>query len=499
MVQGPNLRSNRIIHDAEYGWHSHFDGDEYPHVGQQLPAWVKQAAAQGFMLSSELMFMDCGMLGLVTVATATVKADVQQPTGALININGEDARLRSVLLVKPKDQYSGQFSALAQSLPVESCVTTCSKATDDKCTFTVAAHLYPLHWAAGMALIFDSRTKGQYQWRDPEDHPGTDPYRIRPNDTGDLRIKENNMLHSSLTAARRKNALQDAKTAGKIVQGANWAIVSFPGEEHDLWGMIVAAPRQAVTRTFDEHGLTLGCVWTDKPGDAWWDMWTRNCIDAYNAGQTLLVYSRRAWAERTEPYNVSVPGEKNLSWPGKAINFKKGEPIEKYGVAQGRETEWLRKMIETGEEWDGQLVQFDSDRVQYKPVEELDEIRAIDAEGNRWEGGWSAKGPDGPGTMVYADGSKGEGLWVDGVGPDNVQRLLKVTTFFGAWTVHSLNTVGSKGTVGFETTQYGHTKLKMDQVGVLLGDYEGSTDKNGRRDGKGTLTYTNPNGGVASW
>ena len=473
---------------------------EYRYVGQQLPVWVKHAAAQGFMLSSELMFMDSGTFGLVTVATATVKADVQQPTGALIDINGEDARLRSVLLVKPKNQFSDQFSALTQSLPVESCVTSCSSATNHQCTFTVAAHLYPLHWAAGVELSFNSRRKGEYI---PITHYPEDDPRSRiitgVQDLGTLRLKENQMLHSAVKAARQKNALQDAKTAGNIVQHANWAIVSFPGEEHDLWGMIVAAPKQAVTRTFDENGLTLGCVWTDKPGDAWWDMWTRNCIDAYKAGQTLLVYSRRAWKKRTEPYDLKVPGKKNLSWPGKAIDFKKGEPIEKYGVAQGRETEWLRKMIETGEEWGGQLVQFDSDRVQYKPVEELDEIRAIDAEGNRWEGGWSEKGPDGPGTMVYSDGSKGEGIWVDGEEPDGVERLLKVTTAFGAWTCHSLLKDAKGSPTGFQTTEYGHAILRKDQVSKLLGDYKGSTNRKGFRDGEGTLTYTNPNGGVATW
>jgi len=228
---------------------------------------------------------------------------------------------------------------------------------------------------------------------------------------------------------------------------------------------------------------------------------TRNCIDAYKAGQTLLVYSRRAWAERTEMFNLSVPGEKNLSWPGKPIEFKKGAPIDKYGVAQGRETEWLQKMIETGEEWDGEHVQFELDRVVFKPVEEVDEIRVVDAEGNRWEGGWSDGGQEGPGVMVYSDGSKGEGVWVGGEPPDGEESFLKVTTNYGDWAVQTLQKKGWQQwePSRFQTSQFGNLKLDGDEVGVLAGTYDGKTNKKGMRDGQGTLTYTNPNGGVSTW
>jgi hypothetical protein len=496
----PALMSPR--HIGLYNYWEQYDGDTYPHVmpgrdGDLLP-WVADAFAQGFSLSSEMLWVDAGPTGMVTVATATVKADVRQPTGELFNVNGEDAPLRSVLLFKTHASDT-KFSYLTQVLPVENCMTSCTKATDMLCTFTVAKNLYPEHWAAGQEWEFSSRMKGPYteiqEYRQMPDGStrlvGTGRYQ----DHGTYKIKDNKRLHAALKQARTKNALQDAKTGGNIVDGANWAIVSFPGEEHALWGMIVYAPDEAVARTFDAKGVSLGCVWTDEPGDAWWRMWTRNCIDAYKAGQTLLVYSRRDWATRVESFNLSVPGEKNLSWPGQPINFKKGAPIDKYGVAQGRETEWLEQMITTGEEWDGEQLQFERARVLYKPVEEIDEIRAIDAEGNRWEGGWSNAGQDGPGTMVYFDGSKGEGVWVDGEEPDGEESFLKVTTNYGDWSVVTLK----KGGKGFATTQYGNAKLDGGEVGSLEGVYEGKSDKKGNRDGKGILTYTNPNGGVSTW
>jgi len=97
--------------------------------------------------------------------------------------------------------------------------------------------------------------------------------------------------------------------------------------------------------------------------------------------------------------------------------------------------------------------------------------------------------------MVYFDGSKGEGVWVDGEEPDGEESFLKVTTNYGDWSVVTLK----KGGKGFATTQYGNAKLDGGEVGSLEGVYEGKSDKKGNRNGKGILTYTNPNGGVSTW
>ena len=95
----------------------HYGGDRLPHVGPGLIPWAASAKEQGFTLSSELLWVDAGSQGQVTVATATVNADVEQPTGALVNINGEGAPTRSVLLFKTKDS-GPEFSPVTQVLPV---------------------------------------------------------------------------------------------------------------------------------------------------------------------------------------------------------------------------------------------------------------------------------------------------------------------------------------------------------------------------------------------
>lgn len=221
-------------------------------------------------------------------------------------------------------------------------------------------------------------------------NPGHPP----PGATWDVKVRraDAKRLAEAIHAARMVNSDLDSKTRGAVREEATEAVVSFPGEEHALWSLLVYAPEAALERCFGRPDVSLCCVWTDEPGDAWWRIWKGNCVEAYRAGQKLLVYARRNWRARTEPRSLSVSGNDNLSWPGVAIDFKEGDPIEQYGTAQMREVSWLQHMVSEGEDWGGQHVQFVEERVEYRDVETMDEIRAVDADGITYRGEWNVGG-----------------------------------------------------------------------------------------------------------
>ena len=247
---------------------------------------------------------------------------------------------------------------------------------------TVSSAVHPVHPLAGQALLFCS---------------------VNPDN--ELAMEETQKLTDVLKYARDVNAELDARTKGNIVHGCEYCISSFPGEENYLRKRVVYATPTDIARTFDDddvedEAISLGCSWQtpevmrskETKDQFWWPDWKSNQIRAYLDGQTLLVYSRRDWENRDEEDDLVVSAEDNYSWPGKPMHLKMGEPISQYGIGQQREIEWLKHMVEEGEEWEdpeshrAQHVKFDEDRIQYRAIETLDEIRAVSKSGEIYRG-----------------------------------------------------------------------------------------------------------------
>jgi hypothetical protein len=115
----------------------------------------------------------------------------------------------------------------------------------------------------------------------------------------DARVAEVAALKAAVDAAQRRNAVLDLRTLGNIATSASHCIASFPCEEDQLWAKLVAVFPADVTRLLESLGvpdceeLSLACVWTRRPGDAWWGLWTANVLKAAARGQVLVVCSRR--------------------------------------------------------------------------------------------------------------------------------------------------------------------------------------------------------------
>jgi hypothetical protein len=184
---------------------------------------------------------------------------------------------------------------------------------------TVSARRHPDHPCAGVGRYFSS---------------------LLPD--ADAGVTELVALETAARTAHDRNMVLDSRTLGNIAVGATHCVTSFPGEEQQLWGKLVAAFPADVARLLEGigvHGceaLSLACVWTRRPGDAWWGLWTANVLKAVARGQVLVVCSRRDWERRNEPARLAVPAAENRSWPGVPIDLREGAPIEEYGTAQRR-------------------------------------------------------------------------------------------------------------------------------------------------------------------
>ena len=179
------------------------------------------------------------------------------------------------------------------------------------------------------------------------------------------------------------------------------------GEEKKLWELMIYALPEQLQRVFgpDTEAVSLGCVWTSEQAHMWWKIWQDNAKRAHDDGQTLVVFSRRKWKERTEKSDVNVSGADNKSCPlvpPIGLCLKKGEPIKEYGTAQEYEIEWLKSTFK--------------DRVVYLEVEKLDPLRTLRSDGSTYEGAYDpfTSEFDGKGTKTWPSGSVYAGEWKQG-------------------------------------------------------------------------------------
>ena len=225
-------------------------------------------------------------------------------------------------------------------------------------------------------------------------------------------LKETRFLCDELKEARERNQRLDCSAIGDVIFGAKHAIASLPGEEMDLRAVLMNASEDDVKRTFSgEPTISLCPVWTGKKDDAWWREWKNNITQAYDDGQILLVFSRRDWENRTEEEDATFTvGENKYTYlpkPYAPVELKKGDPIRQYGLTQTREIAWLQERVRAGD--------FQSDRIEYRAVETLDEIRAIACNGDTYRGGYDVQGRrHGFGTATWATGGKYVGYYERG-------------------------------------------------------------------------------------
>ena len=141
--------------------------------------------------------------------------------------------------------------------------------------------------------------------------------------------------------------------------------------ENSLWINLVYSSADSIERTFaGETAVSLGAVWTDSQSpETWWPLWEANQMQAYNDGQILLVYCRRQWEQRLVDADLTVAAEDNISWPGKALTLTQNAPLAQYGDTQAREICWLEQKVREGV--------FSRDRVLYRAIESLDEVRHL--------------------------------------------------------------------------------------------------------------------------
>ena len=249
-------------------------------------------------------------------------------------------------------------------------------------------------------------------------------------------IKETRRFCDELKLARERNQRLDCSTIGDVIFGAKYAIASLPGEEMDLRATLLNASEEAVKRTFSgELSISLCSVWTGKKDDVWWSEWKNNVTQAYDDGQILLVFSRRDWKNRTEEEDIVITvGENKYSFlpePYAPVEMKRGDRICEYGLTQKREIDWLQERVDAGD--------FQPDRIEYRAVETLDEIRAIACNGDTYRGGYDVHGlRHGFGTATWASGGMYVGQYECGNNrmPKEwyEERILKPSTFKpGVW------------------------------------------------------------------
>jgi Ca2+-binding EF-hand superfamily protein len=192
-----------------------------------------------------------------------------------------------------------------------------------------------------------------------------------------------------------ENASLDKLTLGKIAPEAKQAVASFPGEERGLWTLLLRAPPAYCERAFGEETVSLCPVYSYA--NDWWAAWRDNIRKAISLGQKLLVYTRRDFANRYEPKDRD--GGPYAHWPGKILPaVKQGDPINPYGASQLREIEWL----------EAEGIAFE-----VRPVETVDALRAVGANGDVYEGPYDLDGRrHGHGKYAYAAGGYYEGDFV---------------------------------------------------------------------------------------
>ena len=281
------------------------------------------------------------------------------------------------------------FSEEDHCVPIDDCVL--GKSENDKgqrsMVMTVSAEQFPNHVLAGKLLTFSSRSMKNTIMRKTIDD-----------------------LIAAINEGKGQNNALDKLTLGRFAPGAKYAIASFPGEDRHLWSLLIRGLPSRIARAFDgEPTVTLCPIFTYKFLDQWFEMWQNNIHNAVKHGQKLLVYTVRNFINRKEPKDDVKTAEENRSFPGRARNIKKDDPLRKFGFSQQREVEWLEENNYPFEE---------------RPVEDIDEMRSVDGEGNVYHGEWSvdesscSRVPGGRpgirqgfGTEVRVDGRIYSGWW----------------------------------------------------------------------------------------
>ena len=104
---------------------------------------------------------------------------------------------------------------------------------------------------------------------------------------------------------------------------------------------------------------------------------------------------------------AGISAAENRSWPGKPLLRREGDKIKQYGDTQAREIAWLERQVQEGA--------FQRNRVQYRSIVTLDEIRAVTQEGDEYRGEWNLQGQHhGEGRLKYADGGLYTGPFQEG-------------------------------------------------------------------------------------
>ena len=275
-----------------------------------------------------------------------------------------------------------------QVTSLERCTVDVGKQSDGRCGVLVVTSLENVELAAFSSLVEDD----------------------------DMAMTQMRRMRDELLAAVARNRMLDAQPH-RYVPGARYAVVALPEEEMHS-DHLIYAPASDQARLFDGEERASNIVVWSKEGmtkDEWWDNWVRDVKRAYSDGQTLIVFDRRQWESRKEPKTVFVGPEVNQAWPGRSVTLTKGDPIKRFDTMQARQVAWLRKQC-TDKVKVHEKTAWNEKRIEFWKVEKtLDELRAIDAAGNRYDGEWSVAGlKHGQGTQVWANGDRYSGGWKRG-------------------------------------------------------------------------------------